>query len=194
MDPDVMFPLIILGLFLFVMISAIADAYNKMVEMRQRANQAFADMDAFLKKRRDLIPNLVSTVRGSSAHENQTLETLTKLRANAVAATTIKAKLAAEGDLTRALGELFALRENYPDLKVNANFLDMQERLAVIETEISDSRQIFNLSVANYNTERQQLPMVFFASALGFQPHNFYSVEAEERSSLDVPPTVQFER
>lgn len=192
MDPDVLFPFVIIGLFAMTIGLAAIRSYNEMVELRQRANQAFADMDAFLKKRRDLIPNLVSTVKGSSAHENQALETVVRLRANALTAPTAAAKLATERDLSGALGKLFALREAYPDLKANANFLDLQERLGVIETEISDARQAFNHSVASYNSERQQLPMVFFASSLGFKPYAFFDVGAEERTSLDAPPNVQF--
>lgn len=192
MDPDVLFPFVILGLFAMLIGTSAISSYNDMVEMRQRANQAFADMDAFLKKRRDLIPNLVSTVKGSAAHESETLQAVIQLRANAAAATSIDTKLAAERDLTGALGRLFALRESYPDLKANTNFIDLQNRLAVIEDDISDSRQTFNLCVANYNTERQQLPMVFFASSLGFKPYGFYDVGGEERVSLDKPPSVTF--
>lgn len=192
MDPDVMFPLIILGLFLFVLLSAIVDAYNKMVEMRQAANQAFADMDAFLKKRRDIIPNLVATVRGSSAHENQALETVVRLRAAATAATDTKQKMASEQKLSAALGNILVLGEAYPDLKANANFLALQEQLSAIEGELSEARQTFNFYTASYNSERQKVPMVFVASALGFKPYNFFDVGAEERSQLDTPPSVSF--
>lgn len=192
MDPDVMFPLIIFGMFMLVLISTVVHAYNQMVELRQRANQAFADMDAFLKKRRDLIPNLVATVKGSSAHENQVLTNVIRLRASADAATSMHQKLTTEHELSGALGQIVALGEAYPDLKANANFLHLQGQLGGIESEVSDARQIYNFQTASYNSERQKIPMVFFASALGFAPYEFFDVGREERLALDTPPSVQF--
>lgn len=191
-ENDIAFWTAELGFVAFFCVILCIFAYNKMVECRQLANQAFADMDVLLKKRRDLIPNLVSTVKGSSAHEIEALGMVVRLRAQATSAVSIQDKLATDRDLTGALGQFFALSEAYPDLKANANFLDLQGRLNRIEDELSEARQSFNLATANYNTEREKIPTVFVASALGFKPYTFFDVGASQRSELDVPPSVSF--
>lgn len=192
MENDVAFWMAELGVVAFVCVVLCILLYNQMVEFRQTANQAFADMDVLLKKRRDLIPNLVATVKGSSAHEIEALGTVVRLRGQAASAVSVQDKLAADRNLTGALGQLFALSEAYPDLKANANFLDLQGRLNIIEDELSEARQAFNLATANYNAQREKIPTVFVASALGFKRYDFFDVGTEERASLDAPPTVQF--
>lgn len=191
-DSDISFWMAELGVVAFVCLFLCILLYNQMVEFRQTANQAFADMDVLLKKRRDLIPNLVSTVKGSSAHEIQALDTVVRLRSQATSAVSMQDKLKADRDLTGALGQLFALSEAYPDLKANANFLDLQGRLNRIEDELSEARQSFNLATANYNAQREKIPTVFVASALGFKPYTFFDVGVQQRAELDAPPSVLF--
>src|SRR3974390_375152 len=142
--------------------------YNGLVTMRQRVNQAFADIDVQLKLRHDLVPNLVETVKGYAAHERGTLEEVIKARNAAVAAQGPAQQAAAENALSGTLRQLFALSENYPDLKANANFQQLQAELTDIENKIAASRRFFNNTVSEFNTGIQQFPAALFAAALGF--------------------------
>src|SRR5689334_17603051 len=182
---------VVLGVVAVVVVWAIS-IYNSLVAMRQRTNQAFADIDVQLKQRHDLIPNLVETVKGYAAHERGTLETVVQARNAAVAAPGVEQKVAAENALTGALRQLFALSESYPDLKANQNFQQLQAELSDIENKLAASRRFFNNSVQEYNTGIQQFPAVLLAGALGFAPKEFFDVGAEERKTLDQAPQVKF--
>jgi LemA protein len=159
--------------------------------MRQRVNQAFADVDVQLKQRHDLIPNLVETVKGYASHERGTLEAVVQARNAAMAAHGPAQQAAAENMLTGALRQLFALAEAYPDLKANQNFQQLQVELSDIENKIAAARRFFNNAVQEFNTGIQQFPAVLFASAFGFTGQTFFDV-GEDRPQLEKPPQVKF--
>jgi LemA protein len=165
--------------------------YNRLVAMRQRVNQSFADVDVQLKQRHDLIPNLVETVKGYASHERGTLEAVVQARNAAIAAHGPAQQAAAENILTGALRQLFALAEAYPDLKANTNFQQLQTELSDIENKLAAARRFFNNSVQEYNTGIQQFPAVLFAATFGFGPQAFFDV-GDERAQLDKPPQVKF--
>jgi LemA protein len=165
--------------------------YNGLVAMRQRVNQAFADIDVQLKQRHDLVPNLVETVKGYAAHESGTLEAVVQARNAAISAQGPTAQGAAENMLTGALRQLFALSEAYPNLKANANFQELQSELTDIENKLAAARRFFNNAVQEYNTGIQQFPAALFAGNFGFAPREFFDV-GEGRKVLDEAPAVKF--
>ncbi len=181
---------IVLGVVAVVVIWAIS-VYNTLVAMRQRVNQAFADVDVQLKQRHDLIPNLVETVKGYAAHERGTLEAVVQARNAAMAAPGVEQKVAAENMLTGALRQLFALSESYPDLKANANFRELQGELSDIENKLAASRRFFNNAVQEYNTGIQQFPAAIFAGIFGFSQRPFFDL-GEGRAQLEQAPSVKF--
>ena len=181
---------VILGVVVVIVIWAIS-IYNGLVAMRQRTNQAFADIDVQLKQRHDLIPNLVETVKGYAAHERGTLEAVIQARQTAVAAPGVEQKVVAENMLTGALGKLFALSEAYPDLKANANFRQLQSDLSDIENKLAASRRFFNNAVQEYNTGIQQFPAAIFAGIFGFSQRPFFDVGGD-RAQLEQAPSVKF--
>src|SRR6202034_433136 len=152
---------IVLGVFVVLVLFAFA-AYNRLVTLSQRVNQAFADLDVQLKQRHDLIPNLVETVKGYAAHESGVFEKVTEARASAMRATSVTEKGAAESALSGAIGNLMAVAENYPQLKANENFRQLQDELTDIENKIAAARRFLNNSVAEYNGAMQQFPAVLF--------------------------------
>jgi LemA protein len=159
--------------------------------MRQRVNQAFADVDVQLKQRHDLIPNLVETVKGYAAHERGTLDAVVKARNAAMAAHGPEQQAQAENILSGALRQLFALSEAYPDLKANANFQQLQGELSDLENKIAAARRFFNNAVQEYNTGIQQFPAALFAASFGFTPQVFFDL-GEDRKTLSTPPSVKF--
>ncbi len=165
--------------------------YNRLVTLRQRTNQAFADVDVQLKQRHDLIPNLVETVKGYAGHERGTLEAVVQARNTAMAAHGPAQQAAAENMLSGALRQLFALSEAYPDLKANTNFLQLQSELSDIENKLSAARRFFNNAVQEYNSSIQQFPAALFAGSLGFAERPFFDV-GEERAVLEKAPQVKF--
>jgi LemA protein len=181
---------VILGVIVVIVIWAIS-IYNGLVAMRQRTNQAFADIDVQLKLRHDLIPNLVETVKGYAAHERGTLEAVIAARNTAIAAPGVEQKVAAENMLSGALRQLFALSENYPNLKANANFQQMQSDLSDIENKLAASRRFYNNAVQEYNTGIQQFPAALFAGIFGFGQRSFFDV-GETRAQLEQAPSVKF--
>ena len=165
--------------------------YNGLVGMRQRVNQAFADIDVQLKQRHDLIPNLVETVKGYASPERETLDAVIKARNAAIAAQGPGQVAAAENMLSGALRQLFALSEAYPDLKANTNFQQLQTELADIENKIAAARRFFNNAVQEYNTGIEQFPAALFASSLGFSRREFFDL-GEARPQLEQTPQVKF--
>ncbi len=165
--------------------------YNGLVSMRQRVNQAFADVDVQLRQRHDLIPNLVETVKGYAAHERGTLDEVVKARNAAVTAQSPEQKAVAENMLSGALRQLFALSEAYPDLKANANFQALQAELSDIENKIAAARRFFNNAVQEYNTSTQRFPAALFAASLGFAPKEFFDL-GEERKTVGETPQAKF--
>jgi LemA protein len=181
---------IILGAIVALVLWAIT-IYNGLVALRQRANQAFADIDVQLKQRHDLIPNLVETVKGYASHERATLEAVVQARNAAIAAPGVEQKVAAENMLTGALRQLFALSEAYPDLKANTNFQQLQMELSDIENKLAASRRFFNNAVQEYNTGIEQFPAALFASTFGFTHRTFFDL-GESRPQLEQAPSVKF--
>jgi len=181
---------IVLAVIVVAVISAIG-VYNGLVAMRQRVNQAFADIDVQLRQRHDLIPNLVETVKGYAAHERGTLDEVVKARNAAMAAQGSAQQAAAENQLTGALRQLFALAESYPDLKASSSFQQLQAELADLENKIAASRRFFNNAVQEYNTGIQRFPAALFASSLGFAPKSFFDL-GEERAAVGEAPAVKF--
>jgi LemA protein len=181
---------VVLGVVVVIVIWAIS-IYNGLVAMRQRTNQAFADIDVQLKQRHDLIPNLVETVKGYAAHERGTLEAVIAARNTAIAAPGVEQKVAAENMLSGALRQLFALSENYPNLKANANFQQLQSDLSDIENKLAAARRFYNNAVQEYNTGIQQFPAALFAGIFGFGQRSFFDV-GEDRAQLEQAPSVKF--
>jgi LemA protein len=181
---------VVLGIIAVIVVWAIS-IYNSLVAMRQRTNQAFADIDVQLKQRHDLVPNLVETVKGYATHERGTLEAVVQARNAAIAAPGVEQKVAAENVLTGALRQLFALSESYPDLKANANFQQLQRDLSDIENKLAAARRFFNNAVQEYNTGIQQFPASLFAGVFGFTQRTFFDL-GEARAQLDQAPSVKF--
>ena len=181
---------VVLAIIVVAVVWAIG-VYNGLVSMRQRVNQAFADIDVQLRQRHDLIPNLVETVKGYAAHERGTLDDVVKARNAAITAQGPAQQAAAENQLTGALRQLFALSENYPDLKASSNFQQLQAELSDLENKIAASRRFFNNAVQEYNTGIQRFPAALFASSFGFAPKTFFDL-GEDRATVGEAPAVKF--
>jgi len=182
--------LIVLAVIVVLVLWAIT-VYNSLISMRQRVNQAFADVDVQLKQRHDLVPNLVETVKGYAAHERGTLDEVVKARNAAVSAQGPAQQAAAENMLSGALRQLFALAESYPDLKASANFQQLQAELTDLENKIAASRRFFNNAVQEYNTGIQRFPAALFAGAFGFSQKDYFDLGAD-RQTASAPPEVKF--
>ena len=182
---------IVLGIAALIAVMLIG-IYNGLVAKRQQCRQAFADVDVQLKQRRNLIPNLVETVKGYASHERETLDAVIEARNSAISAGSPAESAAAESMLTASLGKLFALAEAYPDLKANTNFLELQKELSVIEDKLAAARRFYNSAVSQYDTARETFPAAMFASMFGFQPEVFYDLGDEVREQLSVVPDVKF--
>jgi len=182
---------IVLGVIALVVIIFIA-IYNGLVAKRQTVNEAFSGIDVQLKLRRELIPNLVETVKGYAAHEKSTLDAVIAAR-NAAASAQGPAQMgAAEGALSAALGKMFALAEAYPDLKASNNFIQLQTELSSIEDKVAASRRFYNSAVGDYNTAIEQFPASIVAGPGGFTKREFFDVGETERAQLNVAPVVKF--
>jgi LemA protein len=180
-----------LGVIAVVILGAIL-IYNGLVAKRQTVNEAFSGIDVQLKLRRELIPNLVETVKGYAAHEKTTLDAVIAAR-NAAATASGPAQLgAAESAVSSALGRVFALAEAYPDLKASTNFVQLQTELSQIEDKVAAARRFYNSSVGEYNTAIQQFPASFIAGSGGFTSREFFDVGEAARAELNVAPTVKF--
>ncbi len=177
--------IIVLAFLILVFISI----YNGLVRLRVLVKNAFADIDVQLKKRHDLVPNLVETVKGYAAHERSTLENVVKARQMAISASTPDDKMKSENMLTQALRQLFAVVENYPNLKANENFLRLQEELSRIEDAIQNARRYYNAVVRDYNMRIMMFPSNIVASMFGFKPEQFFEIGAEEERTA---PQVKF--
>lgn len=182
---------IILGIVVLLIIFGIA-SYNGLVSLRQQVDNAWAQIDVQLKRRYDLIPNLVETVKGYMNFEQETLQKVIEARSAAMSATGPAAKGAAEGQLTQALGGIFALAESYPELKSNTNMLQLQEELSTTENKIAYSRQFYNDSVMQYNTKTEQFPSSIFANMFGFKKKELFEVvDPVQREAVKVDFSTQ---
>lgn len=179
----------IIGLVVVVVLLVLygVSQYNGFVGLKNRVDEAYSTMDVYLKKRYDLIPNLVETVKGYTKHEQETLTGVINARNAAVSATTPDARIAAEGELGQVMGRLFALTESYPDLKANTNFIDLQTQLKTIETEIAQSRKYYNGVVRTYNTKRESFPSNIIAGMFNFTAKPLFEIEdVTQRENVKV--------
>jgi LemA protein len=184
-----MWPIIIVLIIVAVLAVYLVVAYNGLIRRRNQIENAWSQIDVQLKRRLDLIPNLVETVKGYAAHERETLDAVIQARNAAVAAPdTPAAQAKAEGALTGSLRQLFALGEAYPDLKANQNFLALQEELTATEGRVAYARQYYNDSVLAYNNKIQQFPTVIFARMLKFERREYFETDEAARTT----PTVEF--
>lgn len=174
----VLYIVLILGGILLILIIWAFGIYNGLVRARNAVRNAWSQIDVQLKRRHDLIPNLVETVKGYMNHERETLEAVTKARTAAMSASGVSETGKAEGMLTGALKTLFAVSESYPDLKANQNFLNLQEELTSTENKVSFSRQAYNDATMFYNNKTELVPSNIIASVFNFQPAEFFEIEA----------------
>src|SRR4051812_39126741 len=185
--------LVIIGVLVLLVI-VLAVLYNGLVKLRNRIENAWAQIDVQLKRRYDLIPNLVETVKGYASHERETLEAVTQARNMAVNANGVQEQAQAENMLSGALKSLFAVSEAYPDLKANQNFLNLQEELTGTEGRIAYARQFYNDSVFKYNTKIQTFPTVVIAGMFHFTQREYFEIEETAREtpqvSFDTAPPV----
>jgi len=178
---------IVLAILVLLVLYVIA-SYNSLVRIRNRTDDSWSQIDVQLRRRYDLIPNLVETVKGYAAHERQTLDAVIQARNAGVAAQGPQQEAEASNMLTGALRQLFALSEAYPDLKANQNFLSLQEELTATEGRVAYARQFYNDSVLTYNTKIQSFPAVIFASAMKYTEREYFEAEEGAREA----PHVQF--
>ena len=160
--------------------------YNGLVRLRNENDRAWANIEVLLKQRHDEIPNLVETVKGYMQHEQQTLLAVTEARASSMSASSVGQKAVADLQVASALRGLFAVAENYPQLKANQNFLKLQNRITELEERIADRREFFNDDVNTYNTRIGQIPEVFVASFMALKPRQMFQVSDEDRKLVEV--------
>ena len=184
-----MWGILIVIVIILVIVAVVVGAYNGLIRRRNQIENAWSQIDVQLKRRLDLIPNLVETVKGYAAHERGTLEAVVQARNSAIAApNTPQAQAQADNVLTGALRQVFALSEAYPDLKANQNFLALQEELTATEGRVAYARQFYNDSVLTYNNKIQQVPTNILANMLNFEEREYFETEDAAR----VAPTVEF--
>lgn len=170
---------VLVGLWLVI-------TYNRLITMRNRVKEASSDIEVQQKRRYDLIPNIVETVKGYAKHESGVFEKVTEARARAMGATDPKQKLAAENALSSTLKSLFAVSEAYPDLKANTNFLHLQQELADTENKIQAARRFMNTNVRDFNTSIEAFPTNLIANSFGFKPYEFFDAEEEAEKPVKV--------
>jgi len=178
--------MILLLIIIILLVIWIIAIYNSLVVKRTRVDNGWAQIDVQLKRRYDLIPNLVETVKGYAAHEKEVLEKVAELRSRAMGATNPKESAEANNMLTATLKTLFAVAENYPQLKANENFMRLQEELTATENKIAFARQFYNDVVMDYNATIQKFPQTIIASMLNFKAREFFEAPAEEREAVKV--------
>lgn len=177
---------IIIGIII-VLALIFVGMYNSFIKLKNSCDEAYSTMDVYLKKRFDLIPNLVETVKGYAAHEKETLQNVIAARNNLQNASTTEEKLAGENALQGTLKTLFAVAEAYPDLKANTNFLDLQEQLKGVENDIANSRKYYNAVVKQFNTKCEMFPSNIIAGICHFEKKPMFEVDsAEERKNVEV--------
>ncbi|MCO6495021.1 MAG: LemA family protein [Bacteroidetes bacterium] len=176
------------GLLTLIIISI----YNRLVKLKIRRENAFADIDVQLKQRHDLIPQLVNTVKGYMKHEEGVLTKITEARSHAIKAGSINEKIAAENELTRAMNGLSVQVEAYPDLKANQNFMNLQMEISDIENKLAAVRRFFNSATRELNTAIQVFPNNIFAGMFGFTPQPMFDIGEENRVTMDKAPDISF--
>ncbi|HEY5441983.1 MAG TPA: LemA family protein [Candidatus Saccharimonadales bacterium] len=184
---------IIIVVVIVLLIAIGAAMYNGLVRLNQQANEAWSDITVQLKRRADLIPNLVNTVKGYASHEKSVFEDVTAARANTLSAQTPEEAAKAEGDFQKTMKSLFAVAEAYPDLKASQNFQELQAELTDTEDKIQASRRFYNGVVRDFNTKRKTFPTSVFAGMLGFkQDKQFFEVDEAQAATIQNPVDVKF--
>lgn len=176
---------VLIGLFLWM-------SYNALITLRIRVDEAWSDITVQLKRRLDLIPNLVETVKGYAKHESGVFEAVTKARANALSAKGVKETAETENQFEGALKSMFAVAESYPDLKANQNFIELQQELVDTEDKIQASRRFYNGGVRDLNTKVQTFPSNIIAGMFNFKSRDFYELDAAEQKLAEKPVDVKF--
>lgn len=182
---------IILGAIAAIIFTVIT-IYNRLVALRQNRNNAYADIDVQLQQRFDLIPNLVETVKGYAAHEKEVFAEVTKMRARVSDADSQGERLQAEQALGKAMVNVLAVAENYPDLKADQNFQRLMAELSDVENKLSAARRFFNNATSEYNTAIEQFPANLIAKNFGFKTEEFYEIDEAERDIMEKAPDIKF--
>jgi LemA protein len=186
-DVELLLPCLAALVIAVVVVAAfVIGIYNRLVTLRSRVDNAWSQIDVQLRRRYDLIPNLVETVKGYAAHEKETLEKVIQARNMAMGAQTVKEQGEAENMLSGTLKSLFAVAEAYPDLKANQNFMMLQEELSGTESKIAYARQFYNDSVMSYNMSTQQFPSTIVAGAFGFTQRDYFEIEETAKEPVQV--------
>jgi len=183
---------ILLIVIILVVVLWMISLYNRLVSLRNRRQNAFADIDVQLRQRHDLVPQLVETVKGYASHERGVLTQVTEARSAAMAARTIDDKIVAEQQLTSALQGLRIQMEAYPDLKANQNFLQLQEELSDIENKLAASRRFFNGATTEYNNAVETFPSNLIANNFNFKREIMFDLGTDSRTRMEEPPTIKF--
>ncbi len=183
--------LIIVGVLVLIALWVMS-LYNGLVRLRNRRQNAFADIDVQLRQRHDLVPQLVETVKGYAGHEKEVFTKITEARSAAMNATSIDGKIVAEQQLTSALAGLKVQVEAYPDLKANQNFLQLQEELSDIENKLAASRRFFNAATTEYNNAVESFPSNLIAKNFGFSREIMFDLGTDSRKQMEEPPKIQF--
>lgn len=177
---------------LILLLLFIIYVYNRLVRSREQVKESSSDIEVQLKRRADLIPNLIETVKGYVSHERELLENITKARSKILEAQTVQEGLEADNMLTSALKTLFAVAENYPDLKANQNFLQLQQELVNTEDKIQASRRFYNAVLREYEAYRQSFPVSVIANIFKFQKFEYFELDYSEKETAQKPPEVKF--
>lgn len=176
----------IILIVLVLLVIYVVSTYNNLVALRNKVDEAFSTMDVYLKKRWDLIPNLVETTKGYAKHESETLENVIAARNKPYASMTSEEKLDANKELSRSIPSIMALAESYPDLKANTNFMQLSSELTSLEDDIANSRKYYNAVIRNYNNKVQMVPSNIVASMFGFKPKANFEIIDAQRENVEV--------
>lgn len=177
---------LVAGLLLFLVLVALLLIFNGLVRLKNNIKKSWANIDVLLKQRSDEVPNLIATVKGYMDHERATLEALTKARTEILQATTLSKKAVADSVITEALKTIFAVAENYPNLKANENFLKLQTRITALENELADRREFYNDSVTLYNTHIHSIPDLVVARLLNYTDEQWFKTSEEDKAVVRV--------
>lgn len=178
--------LVVIGVCIILIITWVILTYNKLIKLRNKVKDQWSQVDIQLKKRFDMIPNIVEIVKGYAKHEKDTLKTVIEARNSAISAQTPSAEIDANDRLTKALNNLFAISEAYPDLKADENFKSLQKTLEEVESKIAFARQFYNDSVLKYKNAIEVFPTVLVANILGFKQEQFFEIKDEEKENINI--------
>ena len=177
---------IVILLIVIIFVAWIVGLYNSLVRLKNNIKKSWSNIDVLLKQRTDELPKLISSVKGYMKHEKSTLETLTKARTAMMKASTMEGKAKADNQIRDALKTIFAVAENYPNLKANENFMQLQDRISGLENELADRREFYNDSVNTYNIRIQQFPAVIIANKLGYKEEQMFKVAEADKKDVKV--------